>query len=153
MMMKKKVLIGISIIYIFFLIFIFFIKNRGSVLSNASFKEYVSMMCNFIPFKTIIDYLVAIKDQRMNILIPLSNLGGNFILFMPFAYIMHSFTKIKERYFLLITFIIILFIEIMQLLTRSGSFDIDDFILNMLGAGIVYLICMKMQKPVNHEYN
>lgn len=148
--MKKKFLIGFSIIYVLFLIFIFFIKGRGGVLSGASFKEYVSMMCNFIPFKTIGDYIIALKEQRMNLIIPLGNLGGNFIIFMPFAYIIHSFTKIKERYFLLITFIIILIIEIIQLFTRSGSFDIDDLILNMLGAGFAYLICMKMQAKKNN---
>ena len=71
--MKKKFLIGFSIIYVLFLIFIFFIKNRGGVLSGASFKEYVSMMCNFIPFKTIGDYIIAIKEQRMNLIIPLAN--------------------------------------------------------------------------------
>ncbi|MFA5676204.1 MAG: VanZ family protein [Christensenellales bacterium] len=36
--------------------------------------------------------------------------------------------------------IILIFIELIQFLTRRGSFDIDDLILNMLGVVIGYMI-------------
>jgi glycopeptide antibiotics resistance protein len=49
------------------------------------------------------------------------------------------FTKQKKWFYFLISFTSILIgIEIMQLVFRLGKFDIDDFILNMAGACLVY---------------
>ena len=41
---------------------------------------------------------------------------------------------------------IILIIEILQLITGAGVFDIDDIILNILGMFIIYFIVIKRDK-------
>ena len=41
---------------------------------------------------------------------------------------------------------IILIIEILQLITGAGVFDIDDIILNILGMFIIYFIIIKRDK-------
>ena len=39
-------------------------------------------------------------------------------------------------------------LEILQILTRTGSFDVDDIILNLLGAGLAYRIISRIDvKP------
>ena len=72
----------------------------------------------------------------MNIDIPIKNLIGNFVLFLPMGIYLPFITKkINKMNILSIFMIILLFIiEVVQLVTRRGSFDIDDFILNMIGA-------------------
>ena len=142
--MKKsiKVIIGISFIfYIFVLIVILFLKPRGYV-DDMSFIEYVRYSINIFPFKTISTYVKALFNGNMNIDIPVKNLGGNFILFLPMGVYLPFLTKkmnaLKSYSIFMIS--LLFSVEIMQLITRRGSFDIDDFILNMLGAFIGFTI-------------
>ncbi|MBM7677817.1 VanZ family protein [Gracilibacillus alcaliphilus] len=72
----------------------------------------------------------------MNIDIPLKNLFGNLVLFLPMGLYATFFVKKLNRlahFFISITGLLLL-VEIIQIVTRRGSFDIDDYILNMLGA-------------------
>ena len=63
------------------------------------------------------------------------NLFGNVIAFVPFGFMM-PILKMKYRYskrVIGMTFFLSLTVECIQLLTRVGSFDVDDLILNTLG--------------------
>lgn len=137
--MKKifKVVLSISFIfYILALIFLLFLGSRGYTWMDFSWIEYIKNSSNFVPFKTIITYVKAISDGSMNLDIPIKNLIGNFIMFLPMGiYLPYFIKRINKVSVFSISIIILLFvIEIIQLVTRRGSFDIDDFILNMLGA-------------------
>ena len=70
------------------------------------------------------------------------NLLGNLVCMMPFAlFIPMLFKKINNtKKFLLTILCITLGIELIQFITFSGSCDIDDVILNTLGAFIMYKI-------------
>lgn len=95
---------------------------------------------NFVPFKTITTYILAIFDGSMNMYIPIENLFGNFMMFMPMGiYLPYLFKHLNKfsRFTISMSFLLIV-IEVVQVVTRLGSFDIDDFILNMLGAWIGY---------------
>lgn len=74
----------------------------------------------------------------MNVDIPIKNLFGNLIMFFPMGIYLPYFSKYLNRIstFTITMILILLVIEIIQVVTRLGSFDIDDFILNMLGAYI-----------------
>ena len=142
--MKKtiKITIGISFIfYIFALIVVLFLRPRG-YFSGIPFIEYVRYSINIIPFKTISTYVQALLNGNMNIDIPVKNLYGNLILFLPMGIYLPLVTKkmntLKPYSIFMISFLFC--IEIMQLITRRGSFDIDDFILNMFGAFIGFRI-------------
>ena len=104
------------------------------MMSDLSLVDYMKFNSNFIPFKTITTYVKALFDGSMNI--PIKNLVGNFILFLPMGiYLPFFLKKINRGYLFFISMVFLLFIvEVIQLVTRRGSFDIDDFILNMLGA-------------------
>ncbi|WP_019415142.1 VanZ family protein [Paenisporosarcina sp. TG20] len=68
--------------------------------------------------------------------IPIKNLVGNFILFLPMGFYLPYFMKKinKVSVFSLLMIILLFIFKVLQLVTRRGSFDIDDFILNMFGA-------------------
>ena len=104
--------------------------------------EYALMHMNLVPFKTILGYVQAIKDQTMNLNIPLENLFGNLLMFLPAGIYLPFFSdKIDSVKKMILGMLpIFLMIEVGQFLTKRGAFDIDDLILNMLGAVIGYLI-------------
>ncbi|SDN37420.1 VanZ family protein [Bacillus sp. OK048] len=142
--MKKiiKVIFGISFLFyllaLVMLLFVgvMFVGIRGYLWTDLSLIEYIKSSSNFVPFKTISTYIQAIFDGSMNISIPIKNLVGNLFMFVPMGIFLPFFiVKINKVSIFTISMIILLFfIEVIQLVTRRGSFDIDDFILNTLGA-------------------
>lgn len=124
-----------SYIYILVLLFILFGMNRG-VWANMSMMEYALFQMNIIPFKTIGEYIGAICSGSMNLYIPLTNLFGNLFMFFPMGFYLPAwFSKIDtwKRYLASIA-VILLLLELLQFVSKRGAFDIDDLILNMLGA-------------------
>ena len=96
---------------------------------------------NLTPFKTIISYFDAF-NQALNTRTLLLNLYGNFIVCMPLSlFLVLLFKKQNKIWVFIITIILtVLGIEVFQLVTLSGSFDIDDIILNLSGAIIFYFV-------------
>lgn len=95
---------------------------------------------NFTPFKTIDYYLRG----HANTPIAVSNLGGNIILFSPLGllvpFIFPRFRSVRQ-----VTAIALgtsLFLELVQLLTGLGSFDVDDLLLNVVG-GLIGVLAFK----------
>lgn len=75
-----------------------------------------------------------------------ANVVGNFVVFMPFGFLMPTLTNYKYNVVLisLMSFEFSLLIEIVQLFTKLGSFDVDDLLLNTLGGFsgyILYRLC------------
>ncbi|WP_397538154.1 VanZ family protein [Rummeliibacillus pycnus] len=138
--MKRFIKIVLSISFIFYLlalvVLLFFGGARGYIWTDLTLIEYMKRSSNFVPFKTISTYIKAIYRGSMNIDIPIKNLVGNFIMFLPMGiYLPYFIKKLNKVSVFSIAMIILLFvIEVIQLVTKRGSFDIDDFILNMLGS-------------------
>ncbi|MED0990170.1 VanZ family protein [Bacillus nitratireducens] len=101
-------------------------------------------LINLVPLKSTIRYLNGFDLTHLldpyNIDIVLMNTLGNVIIFIPFGFLLPLLFKqinnVKMASKIFIKFILL--IESLQLLTFSGIFDIDDIILNMLGALIGY---------------
>ena len=129
--MKKEIKIVFSISFIFYLFvlgFILFLGSRGyrGYGSDLSLLEYMKNSSNFVPFRTIDLYFQALINRNINLDIPIKNLVGNFILFLPMGiYLPFFIKKINKVMVFSISMILLLFIiEVMQLVTRRGSFDI-----------------------------
>ncbi|WP_341669728.1 VanZ family protein [Virgibacillus halodenitrificans] len=138
-----KVILKISFIfYLVALVILLFIGNRGYLYTDLTLLEYMKTSSNFVPFKTINTYFTAFVDNSMNRNIPIKNLVGNFFMFLPMGiYLPFLIKKIAGLgRFVLSMIVLLFFIEVIQLVTRRGSFDIDDFILNMIGALIGFAI-------------
>lgn len=148
--MTKIIKIIINISFIFYLLAlvmllfvgVMFVGIRGHIWTDLSLIEYIRSSSNFVPFKTISEYISALFDGSMNIDIPIKNLLGNLMMFLPMGiYLPYYVKKINKIGKFTLAMIILLFvIEVTQLVTRRGSFDIDDFILNMVGALIGFSI-------------
>ena len=107
-------------------------------------KNYMKYgVFNIIPFRTILKYIIDIERYWPRFFI--INIFGNIVIFMPVQFLMMKvFGKLLLKKYLVINFTIILIIEILQFITGSGAFDIDDIILNILGMFIVYFSYNKL---------
>lgn len=106
--------------------------------------EYLQNQVNIIPFKTILEYIKRWDH------IAIYNLFGNIIAFAPMGLFLPLLFKKQNKLktFILTNIAIILTIELFQFLSLSGSFDIDDLILNLIGSLTIYSL-FKIKK-INH---
>lgn len=105
-------------------------------------KIYSKYSLNLIPFDTIklftygyLNHIVSFKNFAINIF-------GNLCVFMPYGVFLPLIFKSMQKYykFLITMIFIVIIIELLQFATMSGSCDIDDLILNVLGASIIFYI-------------
>lgn len=130
------------LLYVAALAFLLFFNSRGYIWEDLSWIEYMKYHSNFVPFRTISTYILALVNGSMNIDIPLKNLLGNIVMFMPMGlYLPYYLKKIQLlSVFFFIMILLLLAVEWIQLVTRRGSFDIDDLLLNMFGALLGFFI-------------
>ena len=81
------------------------------------------------------------------------NVWGNIGVFVPIGMFLPKLLNRCKNFWLttLFTFELTFVIEIIQLLSRVGSFDVDDLFLNTLGGilgYIIYMICHKIKNLV-----
>ena len=108
------------------------------VLSQAlKLGDKETSFINLVPFKIIIRDIKSLING--DYLIFLINIVGNILLFIPIGILVPMLWKIKDRYVILIGFLISLSIEITQLYLGRVT-DIDDLILNTSGVIIGLLV-------------
>ncbi|MFS0869487.1 VanZ family protein [Paenibacillus xylanilyticus] len=95
---------------------------------------------NLIPLETIKPLLL--ERDRYNAETWVKNLFGNIVLFIPLGiWIPWLFRKCRTGLrFTMAVILLLLAVELTQLVTRVGSFDVDDIILNTIGAWIGYVV-------------
>lgn len=116
--------------------------------TGTPFWEYARATTNLVPFRTIRAYVRALETGRISPIIPLYNLAGNFFLFIPLGFFLPAFFRRAEKTpgFILCAAALFLAVETLQLVTRRGSFDVDDIILNLAGALTGYVLYRMFRK-------
>lgn len=119
--------------------------RQGFVVINWNkelFDSYIKTSFNIIPFKTIKLYLTGYYNNLISFRAFNINILGNLFAFMPYGIFFPLIFKGMNKYknFLITMVIMIVIIELSQFYTMSGSCDIDDLILNLFGASIIYFI-------------
>ncbi|MBO7374538.1 MAG: VanZ family protein [Lachnospiraceae bacterium] len=140
------------ILYIPILIYTTFFGAR-TTLYGMSIWDYAVRMANLKPFKTISMYTKMLKDPSNQMFsVALVNLSVNLVLLFPLAYLIPAlFSKLRNIFATIGVCIgALVVIELMQLFTRRGSFDVDDFILNMIGA-LIGFGCWKLQYVIGKK--
>lgn len=140
---KKIIHIVVWITFVFYcliLLKLLFLDMRTQT-SYANILHHI----NLIPFKTIYGYAVKIINDQINTDIVVRNILGNLIAFFPMGcYLPCLFPKIRK--FKRVCFVMLgmlVGVELLQLLLRLGSFDIDDIIFNFGGAIVGYgIVCI-----------
>ncbi len=92
---------------------------------------------NFTLFKTIrmyIDYSYMLNSFE--------NLVGNVVVFIPFGFLFPYVFRRGRNFLIMLlnVFCFVLGIEVFQLFSAFGAFDVDDILLNCVGAVLGYLI-------------
>ncbi len=98
---------------------------------------------NFEPLRTIRNYLLAYHYGNISLRLVVINLAGNLAAFAPMGFFLPALYRWQRSifFFTATLFLSITTIEVAQVYTGVGSCDIDDLILNLAGALIVYIIC------------
>ena len=139
--MKRKNLQTAFTLYIILMIWLLFIYNRGIPVTN--YWEQVSDRLRPVPFSTIHGLFKALVHYPYPGLWGqiLYNIGGNIIMFVPLGFFLCALVD-KYRSFwrcLGAVAVIMTTVELIQLFTLLGQFDVDDLILNLIGAAIGWL--------------
>ncbi|GIO50745.1 hypothetical protein J34TS1_55100 [Paenibacillus azoreducens] len=94
---------------------------------------------NPVPFKTIFGYIFNMNQQ--NIGTTIINLVGNVGVFIPFGMVLPYLFQRLQSYGLFIAFFTgsIVVLEILQIVLKVGTGDIDDAILNVIGASAGFI--------------
>lgn len=94
---------------------------------------------NLVPFKEIKRFWEY--REVLGTFTVFANLFGNILIFIPYGFLISMFTqagRFSRSFFWSLALCI--GVEIFQLITRVGSFDVDDLILNTLGGILGWLL-------------
>lgn len=123
------------------LLFIVYALILFQLLTNAEMNS--SSGVNIIPFTEIMRYEVGTNSFYLNVV-------GNIMLFVPFGYFVSSYVKAsKVSHILLVSGITSFTIEAVQHFI-GRSFDIDDILLNVVGAIIGFLLYIGLTAIKKH---
>ncbi len=106
---------------------------------------------NVVPFRTIRMYVLHVDSFSTRSWI--INLFGNIGVFMPYGFLLPYLFRSAKRYgtFLLYFGCPLVGLELMQMLLRVGSFDVDDVILNVLGASISFVFFAAVKRSLEER--
>jgi glycopeptide antibiotics resistance protein len=104
---------------------------------------------NYVPFKTILPYLLG----ENGFLIGALNIGGNIAFLIPIGFLLpFVFTRIDWKRSLVVAVLSGMTIELTQVFLHIGIFDIDDVILNGLGVMVGFWLFLLFQKMMSSSY-
>ena len=91
---------------------------------------------NLVPFREIRRYIGMLRG------------GRSLKPFIPFGFFLPVMTRTFHSFIrvLLMGFLFSLGVELLQLFTKAGSFDVDDILLNTLGTALGYLLFILMDE-------
>ena len=124
--------------------FLFFAENYGRVTGLEKYRY------NLVPFREIERFWKYRRELGIH---SFHNLAGNILGFMPAGFFIPMLWKEKRNFFYTVcmTFQLSLQAEILQLIFRVGSFDVDDLLLNTFGGILGYLLLILLKKWRDHE--
>ncbi len=158
---QRQVHICMFVIYLIAAATILFLGNsfrrafpeRNIWEAEAFTREHFELYCNLKPFKSIRMYTEAYRHHSMPMRLIIANIFGNFAVFMPCAIFMPViFRKMRKFFWFVLTVTgIVVLAETIQFLTMVGQADIDDVILNVTGASLLYL-CRPLIRYIEGRY-
>lgn len=134
--MIRRLGFALFVVYVLVLVYLlFFVEEYGRAAEAERVYRY-----NFVPFLEIRRFWNY--REQLGTFALLTNLVGNVVGFVPYGFILPVITPRFRSGFLTVLsgFCISLAVEVIQLATRVGCFDVDDVILNTLGVALGYLL-------------
>lgn len=125
--------------------------EKFSVLGSFGFMTYgeqLRMNSNIIPLFSFYAFITAPYKSAILVRTFLVNIVGNLLLFFPWGILFPVVnSKAKNfKYFFVFTTIVIVIIELLQLFALLGAFDVEDYLLNIIGASAGFVINKYVRK-------
>lgn len=137
---KHRLVTGILFLVYFVVLFyfLFFSEEMGRTYSERAYHY------NLVPFKEIGRFIKYWRVLGMKAV--LLNIVGNVAAFVPFGIFLPIYSARSRKLWrtTYYSFELSLLVELLQLITKVGSFDVDDLLLNTLGGLIGFLIYQLM---------
>ena len=113
--------------------FMFFSESFGRTDTDRGYAY------NLVPLKEITRYFRYYRTLGMPLF--LINIVGNMVAFMPFGFFLPMIWKRTDHWYTttILSFVMSLCVETVQLVSRVGSFDVDDLLLNTVGGLLGFL--------------
>jgi len=122
------------VLYIFFLVYFLFLAEWYG--RTGTVEEYRYNLELFREIRRFITY-----REQLGMFAVFANLLGNILIFVPYGFFI-SMAAERRGFFktLFFSFGLSLCVELVQLATRVGSFDVDDILLNTIGGILGYIL-------------
>ena len=128
-----------KILFVFYIVFVFYFLLVSEIYGRTGeMKNYHYNLVLFQEIKRFWNY-----REQLGIFPVLANLAGNILIFIPIGFFL-PMASVHRTFSVMVfeSFFISLVIELTQLATKVGCFDVDDLLLNTLGGVIGYIIFM-----------
>ena len=126
--------------FLAYLLFLGYLLFYSAGFDRVEHEEY---RYNFTMFQEIMRYYnLGMRTDNWKLFV--LNVIGNIVVFMPIGMFLPSlFSRCRNIFFTTILSLeISLCVELVQLLTKVGSFDVDDLLLNTFGGICGYVVYM-----------
>ena len=122
------------VLYIFFLVYFLFLAEWYG--RTGTVEEYRYNLELFREIRRFITY-----REQLGMFAVFANLLGNILIFVPYGFFI-SMAAERRGFFktLFFSFGLSLCVELVQLATKVGSFDVDDILLNTIGGILGYIL-------------
>lgn len=134
---KKRMRVLGKVLFVLYILFIFYFLLLSDWYGRSGeMREY---HYNLVLFKEIKRFWTYRAQLGMRAVV--HNLLGNVAVFVPFGFFMPMASKYRS--FLTTAFYsfgISFCVEVFQLITKVGSFDVDDLLLNTIGGILGYIL-------------
>lgn len=134
---RKRIRFLGKILFVLYVGFILYFLLLTEIYGRTELRDdYAYNLVLFKEIKRFWEY-----REALGFYVVFANLVGNVLIFIPFGFFMPMGSKLRS-FFATFSYSLGLSVcvEVFQLITRVGSFDVDDLFLNTLGGCIGYII-------------
>lgn len=139
--MKRKILWAGFAAYILLMLWLLFIRLRGAAVTD--YWAQLSGRVNLVPFSSMGSMLLTLRRNPYPAVLRtvVYNIGGNIAMFIPLGFFLRAlFPRCGNFWRCMGTVAVIMScVELTQLLTLRGFCEVDDVILNLIGAALGWL--------------
>lgn len=150
---RKKTAIIALILYAVLMVWLLFLDRIGAF-SPMVYAHWFQRKLALVPFRTIRHYIRIIRYSSNPALVldSIVNLVGNVVMFIPLGFLPPCIWRAWRGFFrcLLFSALCVIAVELTQLFTRTGCCDVDDLILNVIGASAGYFLYHILSKEAPH---
>lgn len=159
--MKKEKRVWNILFCLYGVLMLILLFDRSSMAGDIPYWQQVGANMNLQPFHTIGNFMDVLLRKEYYLekwgsaltyagqaRLAVVNLLGNVVMFVPLGFFLPKVSPRQRKFWraMVTTALIILLVEMIQLFSLRGICDVDDLILNVLGAAIGYALYQMFTK-------